>query len=256
MSWELTQFVLSLRNLDPTEKAVAHSLACHAPKHGTAYPSMETIALEAGLGSRRAAQKVVRRLELTGIISPTTPKKGGRKNPTHYQFNLGNSEPPDALSRHGNSEPGGPNLGETANQEVRNSEPGFARDSSSDKEAVDSSQTTAAAISENQMERELLTAWNYYLEAFDREEIISPSKKRMGMAVLSELYKKPVSNPAAEMTHAIDMAHHIVKAQPKKAYFSKWSSIFGKWETFLSLHQQCRDEEPPESAQLPDVRFS
>ena len=114
MSWELTRFVFSLRTLDPTEKAVAHSLAYHAPQDGTAWPSMETIALEAGLGSRRAAQRVVRRLELKGIISPATSKTGGRKNPAHYRFNLLNSDPPVALYRSGNSDPGVPNLTETA----------------------------------------------------------------------------------------------------------------------------------------------
>jgi hypothetical protein len=247
MSWELTRHVLALRNLTPVEKAVAHSLAFHAPKHGAAYPSMETIAHEAGLGSRRAAQMVMRRLETKGVISPTGSKKGGRKNPTRYQINPVNSEPPFVLSCSGNSEYGCTKNGERANTDARNSEPPFARDSSSDRKAVDSS---TAAVSKSQMESELQAVWNYYLTAFDKEEIISPSKKRMGMTVLSALHKRSLPDPAAEMTFAIDMARHIVKTQPKKSYFSKWSSIFGKWDMFQSLHQQCRDEEPPEAATL------
>lgn len=155
MSWELTRFVLSLRNLSPTEKSVAHSLAYHAPKHGSAYPSMERIALESGLGNRTAAQKVVRRLEAKGIISATSSKKGGRNNPTRYQFNLENSIPTDALSGTENSIPKDSPSGETASLETQNSIPTDARDSSSDKVVADSFESAAAAISQNRMEAKL-----------------------------------------------------------------------------------------------------
>jgi hypothetical protein len=246
MSWELTRLVLSLRGLTPTEKAVAHSLAHHAPKHGSAYPSMETIALEAGLGNRTAAQKVVRRLEAKGIISPTTSKKGGRKNPTHYQFNCGNSIPTDALSDRENSIPGEPISGETASLETGNSIPRDARDSSTDKEAVDSS-ATAPAVSQNQMEGELQAAWNYYLEAFDKQEILSPSAKKVGLAVLSELHRLGHSGATCVTTMqcAVDVAHHLVATQPKrKAFFASWFAIFGKWNTFVSLRQQWTEDVP------------
>ena len=76
MSWELTKLVLSRRDLTPTEKAVAHCLAFHAPRNGTAYPSMTTIAEESGLADRQSAQKVVRRLEKKGVVYPVGSKKG------------------------------------------------------------------------------------------------------------------------------------------------------------------------------------
>jgi hypothetical protein len=266
MSWELTRFVLSLQNLTPTEKAVAHSLAYHATKHSPAYPSMETIARESSLRSRRAAQKVVRILEAKGVISPTSSKKGGRKNPTRYRFNLGNSEPTDALSGTTNSEPGDPNLGETANQETRNSEPGFARDSR-DRKAVDSSESTTTAFSEKQMEDELQLVWDYYCQAFRKEESFSPSKKKMGATVLVRMHEQePGRNVVHDITCAIDMVAHIVKRNPKKAYFASWPRIFAKWNTFVTLLAEYNETpdvsaaaelpEPPETEQEMQQRIA
>ena len=253
MSWELTRFVLDLQNLTPTEKAVAHCLACHAPKHGTAYPSMETIAREAGV-RRRGAQKIVRRLEAKGVISPTTLKKGGRKNPTHYQFNLGNSEPPFALYGPGKGEHRDPNSGERANGETLKGEPPFARDSSRQK-AVDSTSAATAAISQEQMEKELQIVWNYYLDAFDKpEEIISPSLRKIGLAILSGMLRG--ANRVEAMAAVIDMAHYIVKHDSRKPYFAEWPKIFGKFSTFRSLHEQWRNSDVPDAAELPEEFLS
>jgi len=109
--------------------------------------------------------------------------------------------------------------------------------------AVDSSESTTAAVSESQMESELLKVWSYYLEAFDKEEILSPSAKKAGMTVLSKLRQR---HPAASseqcvegMTAAIDRARHIVKTQPKKLFFASWHAIFGKFETFYSLWEEA-----------------
>lgn len=244
MSWELTRFVLNLRNLTPTEKAVAHSLAYHAPKNGSAYPSMETIASQSGLGNRTAAQKVVRRLEAKSIISATSSKKGGRKNPTRYQFNLGNSIPTDALCSVGNSIPGDSTSGETASLETGNSIPTDARDSSKTVVVADSSKSTTTAVSQNQMEGELTEVWDYYLNKFQKdEEIISPSARRVGIAILAGLREKYPTIPSElcvdAMTSAIDRARSIVKAQPKKQYFSGWFGIFGNFETFHSLWEEA-----------------
>src|SRR5579884_869579 len=96
MSWKLTRLVLERSDLNPTEKAVAHCLAFHAPEKGDAYPSMDTIALESGLSCRQAAQRVVRRLEAKGVITPTSTKRGGKRKTTHYRF--ANSNPPVAVS--------------------------------------------------------------------------------------------------------------------------------------------------------------
>ena len=241
MSWELTRYVLTLRNLTPTEKAVAHCLACHAPKHGSAYPSMETIAIESGLGNRTAAQKVVRRLEAKGVISPTTSKKGGRRNPTHYQFNTVNSIPADALYGNGNSIPRDSSCTETASLETVNSIPTDARDRR-DKEAADST-APATAVSKEQMGAELEIVWNYYVEAFDKQEIISPSANKSGIAVLTELRRRfhEISSEQCidAMTAAIDRARHLAKTNPKKPFFSKWHAIFGKFDTFFSLWEEA-----------------
>jgi hypothetical protein len=100
MSYTVTKFVLDLAGLTPSEKAVAHSLAYHAHADGAeSYPSMNTIATEAGLSDRRAAQRVVRRLEKKGVIVAETSKSGGRYKATHYRFDLGYSGPTVALSQ-------------------------------------------------------------------------------------------------------------------------------------------------------------
>jgi hypothetical protein len=89
MSYTVTKFVLESQGLTPSEKAVAHSLAYHAHADGTkSFPSMVTIAIEAGLSDRRAAQRVVRRLEEKGLIVADGAKSGGRYKATHYRFDL------------------------------------------------------------------------------------------------------------------------------------------------------------------------
>ena len=59
------------------------------------FPSMQTIAREAGLKDKRNARKTVRRLEEKGIIIPDGPKIGGRYKATRYRFNL---TPTEAIS--------------------------------------------------------------------------------------------------------------------------------------------------------------
>ena len=73
---------------------------------------MNTIATEAGLSDRRAAQLVVRRLEEKGLIVADTVKTGGRYKTTHYRFDLEYSGPTVALS-----------TAETATAVTRNSDP-------------------------------------------------------------------------------------------------------------------------------------
>lgn len=109
----------------------------------------------------------------------------------------------------------------------------------------------AAAIPENQMEKELQTVWSYYIDAFRKDEIISPSARRTGLAILSELHRLGL-DAVYRMTGAIDMAHHIVKHHPKKVYLANWFAIFGKWNTFVSLYQEFEQaENVPEAATLP-----
>jgi len=89
VSYHITQFVLALTGLTPAEKSVLHSLAYHADKDGgNAYPSMTTIALEAGLSCRQTAQRIVWRMEKKGVIFAESNKRGGRRVTTRYRFNL------------------------------------------------------------------------------------------------------------------------------------------------------------------------
>ena len=99
-----------------------------------------------------------------------------------------------------------------------------------------------AAVSENQMEGELQRAWDYYLDAFKKDEIISPSAERIGRLVLTRLREKHpaiLSEQCVDaMTGAIDRACHLAKTQPKKAFFSDWFKIFGNFDTFYSLWEE------------------
>ena len=96
------------------------------------------------------------------------------------------------------------------------------------------------------MEEELLVVWNYYTAAFDKQEVISPSRKKMGLAILRRLHEKLSARGnewqcVSAMVAAIDMAHFIVNHNPKKADRSKWTSIFARWNTFATLYRTLRD---------------
>lgn len=96
MSFQATRFILGLTDLSSSQKAVAHTLAYHAGKYGeNSYPSMDTIARESGLQSRRSAQRIVRQLEKKRIITATTPKTGGRgqDKATVYRLDLDYKSP-------------------------------------------------------------------------------------------------------------------------------------------------------------------
>jgi hypothetical protein len=96
VSFQATRFILGLTDLNSSQKAVAHTLAYHANKDGgNSYPSMETIARESGLQSRRSAQRIVRQLEKKRIIVATTPKTGGRgqDKATVYRLDLDYESP-------------------------------------------------------------------------------------------------------------------------------------------------------------------
>jgi hypothetical protein len=71
MSVRATNFVRRLRGLSPEEKAVAFVLADHDNHKGDgAYPSMKTVAQEAGLKNRETASRIAKRLGAEKIFSP------------------------------------------------------------------------------------------------------------------------------------------------------------------------------------------
>jgi hypothetical protein len=111
------------------------------------------------------------------------------------------------------------------------------------KRCQEMSVVAATAVPEKQVVDEVNAAWDYYRNVFQNgEEIISPSARRMGIAILAGLREKypTISSEqcADAMTAAIDAARHIAKAQPKKQYFSRWFGIFGNFETFHSLWEE------------------
>jgi hypothetical protein len=165
MSYQATKFVIDLRNLTPSQKAVAHAFAHHADQTGgNSFPAMETIASESGLKTRRGAQLVVRQLERMGIIIAETAKTGGRgrRTTTIYRLDMayltssppGNSEPECAPSPDGGANPGTrgsePQFAGGVNPSSRNSEPQYARivlnSPSSSKREVRANQTPALPV--------------------------------------------------------------------------------------------------------------
>ena len=110
------------------------------------------------------------------------------------------------------------------------------------KRCQEMSVAAVASAPENQMEAELNAAWDHYLDAFKKDEIISPSARRIGRVVLTRLrekYPAILSEQCVDaMTGAIDRARHLAKTQPKKAFFSDWFKIFGNFDTFYSLWEE------------------
>ena len=122
------------------------------------------------------------------------------------------------------------------------------------KEKVEAVAAPAISVSEDQMEKELLAAWNYYLDASDRQETLNPLKKKMGLAVVSRIRKQGFHLPVLEMSKAIDMARQLARENPKKKFLFRWTSMFSKWNTFVSLWQEYRDSDRgiPDAAALPE----
>jgi hypothetical protein len=88
MSFHATKFVRQLRGLSPEEKAVAFVLADHDDHKGNgAYPSMETVAREAGLKRRETASRITARLVRKGIFLPAEPPTREQGRPTVYRPN-------------------------------------------------------------------------------------------------------------------------------------------------------------------------
>ncbi len=100
----------------------------------------------------------------------------------------------------------------------------------------------ATTIPENRMEAELSAAWDHYLDVFKKDEIISLPARQAGIAILTRLREKYPTISSEQcvgaMTAAIDRAHQIVTTQPKKEYFTRWFTIFGKFDMFCNLWEE------------------
>jgi hypothetical protein len=73
-------------------KLVLLAMADHARDDGTGcYPSVELLARKTSQ-SRRGVQKIMRRLEEAGLISPSRVSRGGPRRSTEYKITLANSE--------------------------------------------------------------------------------------------------------------------------------------------------------------------
>lgn len=131
---------------------------------------MTTIAEESGLADRQSAQRVVRRLEEKGVVSAVSSKKGGRKNPTRYQFGSKKSIPTDAVSA-GKCIPKG---SESAALVSEKCIPPDARDSSETKER----DIELAPTFPLEMEKKI---WDFYLESVQPgpNYLLTIERKRM-----------------------------------------------------------------------------
>lgn len=112
-----------------------------------------------------------------------------------------------------------------------------------------SSNIDAAAFPDSQMEREFSSIWNYYLDAFDKDEPLSALRQKQGLDRLTELHANGGGwEPVTAMAAVIDMAKKLSKTKP---YFKEWHCIMGKADTFASLLQQYEDtDRVPEAAEL------
>jgi len=249
MSWELTKLVLSLPDLDPTERAVAHCLAFHAPRNGCAYPSMTTIAVESGLADRQSAQRVVRRLEKKGIVFPVSSKRGGRNNPTRYQFSSKKSIPTDAVST-GKCIPEDP---ESASLESGKCIPPDARDSIRQKR-----ETSEAALTPDfpaKMEGEI---WGYYIDCVKPGPNYSLTIERRKMLALR--YAEMIAagkTPKAAGTHLAEAIAAFERDDyfmgRKKGYEGAGrkgiEEIFRTQEVFEDWCAKCHTMEDPSSGE-------
>lgn len=88
VSIRATNFVRRLRGLSPEEKAVAFVLADHDNHKGEgSYPSMTTVAIEAGLKNRETASRITKRLAQKKIFVSDEPSKREQGVPTVYRPN-------------------------------------------------------------------------------------------------------------------------------------------------------------------------
>lgn len=112
---------------------------------------------------------------------------------------------------------------------------------------------TPATDPHAQMEREVLGAWNCYLEASGNLEILSASKKKIGLAIVRYLQERGYpDHPAAYMVGVINLTQHLAKKNPKKEYLREWVKMFGKPDTFESLLREYMETpDIPEAAELP-----
>ena len=177
MSVDTVNYVRSRRDLTPGEFAVAYAMASHAhPKRGQlCTAAVATIAKESGMGER-GARKIIRRLETKNpaVVFARTDKKGGDHSQTiGYEFNTVTGEPlfppqdPDGRTA----------LPARGNTDASTGEPPFPQKVLERKEKV-GAVAPAALVSPEQMEKEVLAAWNYYIDASGRQETLTPSKKK------------------------------------------------------------------------------
>jgi len=113
-----------------SEKLVLLAMADHARDDGTGcYPAVELLARKTSQ-SRRGVQKIMRRLQVAGLIAPSRVSRGGPRRSTEYTLTLANSEPRSLFASTQARTP----VHATANVGTRNSErqcaqpgTGFAR---------------------------------------------------------------------------------------------------------------------------------
>jgi hypothetical protein len=240
------------------EKTVLRSLASFASRDcNEAYPSVATLASDTGLG-KTTVRECLRNLEKEQVAVPQgNTKGGGRGCATVYFIIPENYKPNTRVVPLSELKP--PLL-----EPKPTTRPCETHHTSDDdgciKVKADGCKATTTEFSEEHMAECIQMVSDYYLEATGRERIISPSEKQLATARLVDVLPRVNEghlNPrslAGYLACAIDMAHHIVKTQPQKKYFSQWYAIFGKQKTFASLIDQHADlGNVPAAAQFPET---
>ena len=100
MSARATNFVRRLRGLSPVEKAVAFVVGDHDNhRGGGSYPSMTTVAEEAGLQNRESASRIVTRLVNYRVILAPQPSRGRRPTVYFFNYDLTNCDSPVTVAQ-------------------------------------------------------------------------------------------------------------------------------------------------------------
>jgi hypothetical protein len=144
--------VWKCRELDSTAKAVAFALSMHMDSNGSAYPSLATLAREAGLNERsHAADRAVRRLEQVRLLY--VERSGGR-NVHHYVALFPSSlverssttslSPRTTLRRPSNSAPGAHELEEQLEEQLERERTALVERSSEEHPSNNSKNKTRA----------------------------------------------------------------------------------------------------------------
>lgn len=221
------------------EKAVLLALAARSPRGmHEAYPSVSTLAEDTGMGTTNI-RLALRALEQKRIILPVGAVLGGREKPIRYSIHSekANTQPLPLQTGNPTDFDPKPNGNDPETQQTGVDE-GFKGKEEGKVRSAACNSAMEGDLPTKKEHEEILTIFNYYLDAFDKDETLTPSRRKQGLARLREIGER--DDRLLTMTAAIDMAKVL---SDKKPFFAQWHCIFGKRATFESLLTEY-DESP------------